>query len=77
WSMVAVVKSTLVGPERIAYAIADNRIASKGSFDWSALATKLEQLKIGGIDLSDVGFDVGELDDLSERIRNPFTTVVV
>lgn len=44
WAQVAVVRSNLLGPDRTAYAIADNRTAELAEWDDEALAKTLDSL---------------------------------
>lgn len=54
----------LTETQRRAYVLADNRIALNSGWDADMLALELTELKIDDFDLSLLGFDVPELDEL-------------
>jgi len=63
WSEIGVVVSDLIGADRTAYAIADNRSAELAAWDDDALAKMLEQLQGDpGIDAAVTGFDAEEIE---------------
>jgi ParB-like chromosome segregation protein Spo0J len=59
WSMIACVRSDLIGADMSAYAIADNRVAEFAGWDDQILAAVLSDPDIG-----DVGFDDSEIEKL-------------
>lgn len=70
WQKVHVVRSTLTGSDRTAYAIADNRTAELAEWDDAALAEQLSALAIDDDELlAAAGFDEAEL----ERLVNETT----
>jgi DNA modification methylase len=50
--------------QRRAYVLADNRLAEQAGWDRDLLALEVADLDGLGVDLSTLGFDVGEIDDL-------------
>lgn len=69
WQKVHVVRSTLTGSDRTAYAIADNRTAELAEWDDAALAEQLSALAIEDEDLlAAAGFDAGELEVLVDKL---------
>lgn len=54
----------LTDTQRRAYVLADNRIALNSGWDADMLALELTELRIDDFDLSLLGFDVPELDEL-------------
>lgn len=57
WSEIDVVRTTLEGPEAIAFAIADNRTAELAEWDANVLGKTLEALNEIDFDLTSIGFD--------------------
>ena len=71
WERIDVVRTDLVGPDAIAYAIADNRTAELAEWDDIALAATLEELQRADPDLVGVaGFSEQEIATLLEDARN-------
>ena len=73
WNHIAVVRTKLVGNERTAYAIADNRTAELAAWDEEALAKQLESL--GDELLESAGYThdemleiLADLEDASEQL---------
>ncbi len=72
WNHIAVVESELVGADRIAYAIADNRTAELAEWDDSALADQLRALAADGtIDHLVTGFSDLGLEKLFDGLNQP------
>ena len=68
WTEIAIVRTTLVGTEAVAFAIADNRTAELASWDDDALAKTLEALQIEDAELAALtGFTDKEIGDLIKR----------
>ena len=59
---VPCVRSSLLGPERVAYAIADNRAAELAEWDNAALLETLQSMS--GADVEALGFEVADITDL-------------
>lgn len=65
WTKIGVVRTTLVGPEAVAFAIADNRSAELAGWDDDALAKTLEGLQLEDAQLAALtGFTDKEIGDL-------------
>lgn len=56
--------SGLSGTQKRAYILADNKLALDAGWDEELLKIELEELKLNGVDLDDIGFSEAELDDL-------------
>ena len=68
WTELEVKVSELVGSDRTAYAIADNRTAELAEWDDDSLAETLEALRLDDdIDELVTGFSESEIDDMLER----------
>jgi ParB-like chromosome segregation protein Spo0J len=65
WGSIDVVRTSLVGVDATAYAIADNRTAELAEWDDEALAAMLAQLQLEEFDIEEIGFSQEELDRLS------------
>ncbi len=63
--------------EATAYSIADNRTVDLGAFDEPGLAEVLRSLQSEQFDLSSVGFDLSEVDQLCERLAREFAGPLV
>ena len=68
WKRIAAIRSGLAGPDRTAYAIADNRTAELAEWDEEALARQLADLQAADVDLEALGFDADELKSLGMGI---------
>lgn len=70
WSQVAAVTADdLEGVEKTAFALADNRLSDLASYDNEML---LEQLSTVG-DLTGIGYDGDDLEDLHALVNDPLT----
>ena len=67
WTHIAAVRSDLAGVERVAYSIADNRIAELSEWDDPALSRVLAALPPE--DVAAIGFTAKELDELAIENR--------
>lgn len=67
WKTISVVRSKLAGPERVAYAIADNRIPELAGWDREALGRTLASFSRE--DLAVSGFDAADLSQLEAEQR--------
>lgn len=61
WTHLAAVRSDLSGPDRTAFAIADNRTAELAAWDPAALAASLKELENSVGSLAATGFDEKEI----------------
>lgn len=69
WKRIAAVVVEEPSIEAVAFAIADNRTAELAGWDDEALARILEEIRNdGSIDLSDIGYSAGELDEILEEL---------
>jgi len=90
WKEIAIVRSSLMGSDATAYAIADNRTAELAEWDDDALAQTLAALQIEDEELANAtGFDANELEKMTGKFnieaidapelptedRNPFRQV--
>lgn len=57
WEFLDAVRTELVGPDAIAFALADNRTAELAEWDYSVLGDTLKSLAAVDFDLSTIGFD--------------------
>ena len=62
---IAIVRSELVGPHALGYAVADNRLAEKSQRDSAKLLSALEGL-VDDVPLEALGFSHEEIDKLSD-----------
>lgn len=68
WENIYINRTHLRGPEALAYAIADNKIATKSEFNLELLGSHLEGLKADGWDIGELGFDIEDLDMLDVEL---------
>jgi hypothetical protein len=68
WTHVDAVRTKLKGDEARAFAIADNRTAELAEWDLAELQRQTDELA-GSIDLADIGFADGQLDDILAGLR--------
>ncbi len=61
WEKIDVVRTTLEGPEAIAFAIADNRTGELAEWDAGVLSETLKALQAMDFDLGSIGFDDKDL----------------
>ena len=61
WTHLAAVKSDLAGPDRTAFAIADNRTAELAAWDPGQLAASLAELEASADSLAATGFNLEEI----------------
>ena len=54
----------LTETQRKAYILADNRIAMNSDWDKDLLKVEFEELKLDGVDLEALGFNLGEIDEV-------------
>lgn len=65
WKEIATVRADdMTVTEAAAFAIADNRTAEIAEWDMSTLGSTLHGLREDGFDLSAIGFDVSDLDNI-------------
>lgn len=65
WTKINVVRADdMSATEAAAFAVADNRSAELAEWDFSTLGTTLQGLREDGFDLSEIGFDVSDLDNI-------------
>jgi ParB-like chromosome segregation protein Spo0J len=57
WTEIAVVYTSLSGPEAMAFALSDNRTAELASWDNGILGHQLQSLWDDGFNIADIGFD--------------------
>lgn len=70
WDKIAVVRTSLEGPDATAFAIADNRTGELAEWDPSGLGAALQSLKDIDFDFSAIGFDEKDLANLiPERVQ--------
>jgi DNA modification methylase len=60
WTEIKIVRTDLVGPEAIAFALADNRAAELAEWDDDILGPALQALREDGFDIASIGFDIAE-----------------
>ncbi len=70
WSEIAIVRTSLLGSEATAFAIADNRSSELAEWDDASLAETLRALQSEDFDLSAVGYTNDELDALVEGLAD-------
>lgn len=68
WKTIDVVRTGLAGLDAAAFAIADNRTSDLSTFDDSALAKLLQELRVEDA-LEGVGFDLAEINELLARLQ--------
>jgi ParB-like chromosome segregation protein Spo0J len=68
WTHVDAVRTKLTGDDARAFAIADNRTAELAEWDLAELQRQTDELA-GSIDLADIGFADGQLDDILAGLR--------
>ena len=68
WEKIEVVKTGLQGSEATAYSIVDNRPGEFGSWAESSLVETLRSLESEGIDLTQIGFDEDEIEQLARKL---------
>ena len=71
WDKIACVRSDLLGTDKTAYAIADNRTAELAAWDMPALQQQLISLKDMDFNLGEIGFDNDDLDKMLPEIVPP------
>jgi ParB-like chromosome segregation protein Spo0J len=65
WSEIQIVRADdMSATDAAAFGIADNRTTDLSTFDMDALGSTLQALREDGFDLAEIGFDVGDLDDM-------------
>lgn len=65
WTKINIVRADdMTATEAAAFALADNRTTDLSAFDMSTLGSTLHGLREDGFDLSEIGFDVSDLDDI-------------
>jgi ParB-like chromosome segregation protein Spo0J len=63
WSEIQVVRADdMTATDAAAFGIADNRTTDLSTFDMDALGSTLQALREDGMDLAEIGFDVGDLE---------------
>ena len=63
WSDIQIVRADdMSATDAAAFGVADNRTAELAEWDMEALGATLQGLREDGMDLSEIGFDVGDLD---------------
>ena len=73
WTAVGCVRSDLVGTDRTAFAIADNRTSELATWDDDILPDSLTALYEVGFDLSSIGFDA---EDLKQWLGEPDSKII-
>ncbi len=68
WSHVAVVRTKLVGPDRTAYGIADNRIAELSDFDLTGLVQQLKELE-EYVEDGSLGLTEAEMNSFAQQLK--------
>ena len=69
WTEIDIVRTQLEGIEATMFAIADNRTAELAEWE-DSLAEVLQKLHTDGHDLSDLGYDQNDRDELLARFQN-------
>jgi|TARA_R110000868_G_scaffold141154_2_gene357411 ParB-like chromosome segregation protein Spo0J len=64
WETIEVIRTNLSRLDATAFAIADNRTAELADWDLNGLDVTLKELFEQGIDLADIGFAAGDVEDL-------------
>ena len=64
WETIEIVRTNLNRLDATAFAIADNRTSELADWDLDGLDLTLKQLREEGIDLEDIGFAEGDVEDL-------------
>lgn len=70
WKEIKVVRTKLTGNEAIAFALADNQVASLAEWDMEILGRELQALIESGFDIGEIGFGTKDFswdDDQSEE----------
>jgi len=62
WTEINVVRTTLEGAERTAFAIADNRTAELAGWDWGSVRLQLGALESDGVDIDNLGWTRREIE---------------
>lgn len=64
WTEIKIVRTSLTGADLTAYGIADNRSGELAEWDMDVLGSHLQALREDGLDLKEIGFDIGDLEGL-------------
>jgi ParB-like chromosome segregation protein Spo0J len=68
WSEIQIVRADdMSATDATAYAIADNRTAELAEWDMESLGSTLQALREDGLDLLEIGFDTGDMEDILKQ----------
>lgn len=68
WKTLKAVETSLSGADLRAYGVADNRTAELAEWDWSQVATILQESSEADVPLGDLGWDEGDLRRLAKAV---------